>query len=242
MSIRRFFVTQLLPALDDFRANSSNRDIDHGTDVAIAARLAGILNSLPERVMLEIPQPLKTLLFRRDYHYRESTWRECPAYEYVCDFAIAYKHETVSRPGRKIDRLEKAQPRAAYCIYRDSSGEYHGTQKLLWLKLLSGESVDLRRALMVSVAYWVIELFQFGFIELIDPNRFAFSENMSRAEAEAQPNLRLHQIAGEQYGNLFHVLEYDYETGFLRVPGPGTAFEISKNFDLVFTDSPFTAA
>lgn len=239
MSVRRFFITHLIPALDEFLVSSSNRDIDHGADIASAARLAEILNSLPERVKLEVPCPIKVKKHTSTKLYRESTWTECPAYEYVCDFAIAYKHETVSRQGRTIDRLDKIHPRAAFCIYKDSQGEYSSTQKLLWMRLLAGSAVDLRRALVESAKYWTNELVQFQIVEPIDPNRFLYSEHISRAEAAKLANLRLHQIAGENYGNLFHVLEYDYDSGYLRVPEPGKVFEISEEIDVLTADSPF---
>jgi hypothetical protein len=239
MSVRRFFITQLIPALDEFLVSSSNRDIDHGADIASAARLAEILNSLPERIKLEVPCPIKATKYVSTKRYRESTWADCPAYEYVCDFAIAYKHETVSRQGRTIDRLDRIHPRAAFCIYKDSEGEYNSTQKLLWMRLLNGSAVDLRRALVESAKYWTNELVQFHLVEPIEPNRFLYSEHISRPEAAKLPNLRLHQIAGENYGNLFHVLEYDYNSGYLRVPEPGKVFEISMDVDIHTADSPF---
>lgn len=239
MSTRKFYVTQLLPALDEFLKNYSNRDIDLGADIAVAARLAEILNSLPERVRLESPCPPKAAQFSNARGYRESTWTECSAYEFVCDFAIAYKHETVSRQGRKIDRLDKVYSRGAYCIYRDAEGQYYGSQKLLWLKQLSGNEVDLRRALVFSAQYWTDELVRFGIIEEINPKRFEYTEHMSRLQAETMPDLRIHQTRGEPHSTQFVVLEYDYEINGLTHLKAGTQFDIGKGIVVVTADSPF---
>lgn len=239
MSTRKFYVTQLLPALDAFLKNYSNRDIDLGADIAAAARLAEILNSLPERVRLEIPCPPKAGAYRKDKDYREATWHECPSYEFVCDFAIAYKHETVSRQGKTIDRLDKVYSRAAYCIFRDTEGQYYGAQKLLWLKQLGGDAVDLRRALVFSAIYWTDELVRFGIIEPVDPERFAYSEHMSRSEASELPDLRIHQTRGEPHTTKFEVLEYDYQINGLVAPRADTVFDISKQIVVITADSPF---
>jgi hypothetical protein len=236
---RSIYVSQLLPALEAFLKHYQSRDLNLGEDIASAFRLAEILNSLPDRIKLEIPQPAEAAAFRRSSEYREHIRKNFPRYGYVVDFANAVKHEQLSASTRTINGLPQIETRLANCIYRDEAGPYEATQKLLWLRLQSGSLADLRRELVASAKYWTDKLVSYGLIEHVDASRFHYTEHFTREEAAQLPNVRIHGIAGEPLQTKPEVLEYDYQTSSLISRRPGTAYTTDIPFDLVIAESPF---
>lgn len=239
MNTRAIYVHQLIPALDAFLRHYVSRDLNAGEDIASAFRLAEILNSLPERVMLESPLPAEVSGFADSKAYRAHARKEFPTYGFVVDFANALKHEKLSGPSRTIDGLSHVETRLANCVYRDAAGQYEATQKLLWLRQKAGDFVDLRRALVICAVYWTDKLVSFGIIEPVAPERFSYTERVTRAEAEQLSNLRLHGVAHEPIQTQCIILEYDYEVGALVNLKKGTVAVSEFAFDSVISSSPF---
>jgi hypothetical protein len=239
LNTRGIYVHQLIPALEAFLKHYASRDLNAGEDIASAFRLAEILNSLPERVMLESPRPAEVLGFADSKAYRAHARKEFPTYGFVVDFANALKHEKLSGLSRTIDGLSQVETRIATCIYRDALGQYEATVKLLWLRQKADDAVDLRRALVMSAVYWTDKLVSYGIIEPVDPQRFTYTEHVTRAEAAQLSNLRLHGVAHEPLQTQCVVLEYDYGVGGLIAVKKGTVFDHEFAFDSVISSSPF---
>lgn len=239
MITRSIYVNQLLPALEAFLKHCQSRDLHLGEDIANAFLLAEILNSLPDRIKLEVPQPAEAAAFRRSSEYREHIRKNFPSYGFVVDFANAVKHEQLSAPTRTIDGLSQIETRLAQCIYQDEEGPYEAAQKFLWLRTQSGSLADLRRELVASAQYWTDKLVSYGLIERVDASRFHYSEHFTREEAAQLPNVRIHGVAREPLKTQTEVLEYDYQTSSLISRRPGTAYTTDIPFDLVIAESPF---
>lgn len=241
MNVRETYIQRLLPGLSSFLQHYAGRDINLGADIESASRVAEILNSLPELLLLEDSVPAEAQGLKK-HDYKEKIRKHFPNYGFVVDFANVVKHKRLNGTTRTITNLAEVQTRIAVCIYRDAEGQYTGTLKLLWLIRPPQEAVDLRRAIVSSAAYWTDKLVCLGIIQPVNPALFSFSEQLSRAEAASQSDILVLSIEGDSPSHQCEVLEYDYETRLLVGLRKETKFDIELRLAFKGTPSPFINA
>ena len=236
---RKLYVEQVLPTLSRFLAGYSKRDMGLGHDLERARRVADLLLNLPDYIYREpaIPPTLAPFKDARDYRERRC-WIAEPNYVLACDFANAWKHRTISRNGKSIQGIENAQETYAVCRFRDETGVYYRTLKLVLLRVFNGRA-DLRRILVAACRYWARELAALGLIPLTPDRHFYFTEYIARDDKKAAKALTFHAYEQEPIHVEGICLDFDHKQGRLVYVTPGISFNAEQTINFKVHSSPF---
>lgn len=209
--------------------------------ISASATLAEKLLNLPDYIFNEDPRPTLSPPYPTVKQYRENhAWRQEPFYEYICDFANAWKHRRISRDGRKISNISDVQEIVGICRYVDEAGEYYRSRKYIFAKLVDGNLIDMREMLTKSLEFWGRELFSINILDSIPFSPSYKDPHIERLNPLYKKPLILHAINGENdFSPTVQAFRFDYQTGILQ-PAQDKNFNGEANLEILVHRSPLS--
>ena len=233
-------VESLLPNFDRFRECYENNVLGLRRDLMNAAAVAESCLHLADQVFAEEKVAVANSGISTVKSYRESLWTSQPSYEYVCNFADAWKHRELKRRDRKMSSVDDAQLICGIIRYEDQEGFYYDSRKLLTLKCLDGKTRDLAHMIFLSVQMWIGELLKRRKIDQPPTLKKLAPKFRRRQEVAPTPTVKFLGQKQEFFDEMIKFFIYDAATDAFQDVPPGEKFDTEIKCTAEIGGSPFT--